>query len=309
MLRYVFYCFVMFIFLINAAGCRDEEQKIIVLDDTPTHSETNKAAEQPKIRIAIGGIITPEAGLAYYHDLLNYLQDKIGMEIEHVDREDYAAINQLLKQGKLEAAFICSGPYVEGRDDFGLELLAVPQANGETVYYSYIIVHSDSSYQRFEDLRGKKFAFTDPMSNTGKLVPTYMLAQMGETPETFFKEIIFTTSHDKSIKAVSYRIVDGAAIDSLIWEYLNTTNPGLTSQTRILERSPPYAIPPVVVPETLDKKIKLRLKQALLNAHLDPRGKEIFKKMNIDKFVVIDDKSYDSIREMQDWLRKIQTGR
>ena len=136
-----------------------------------------------------------------------------------------------------------------------------------------------------------------------------MLAQLGETPETFFKEIIFTTSHDKSIKAVSYRIIDGAAVDSLIWEYLNTTNPEFTSQTRILERSPPYAIPPVVVPENLDKEIKLRLKQALLNAHLDPRGKEIFKKMNIDKFVVIDDTSYDSIRKMQDWLRKIQNDR
>jgi len=110
MLRYVFYCFVIFTLLINTAGCRDEEQKIIVLDDTPTHSETNKVAEQPKIRIAIGGIITPEAGLAYYHDLLDYLQDKIGMEIEYVDREDYAAINQLLKKGNWRRLLSAAAP-------------------------------------------------------------------------------------------------------------------------------------------------------------------------------------------------------
>ena len=303
MLRYRLYCFAILTFLLCVTGCRNDEQKVIDLNEVPKHAVTGKSVEQPKIRIAIGGIITPEAGVAYYHDLLNYLQDTIGREIEYVDREDYAAINQLLKTGQLEAAFVCSGPYVEGNEEFGLELLAAPQANGETVYYSYIIVRKDSPYQRFEDLRGRKFAFTDPLSNTGKLVPTYMLAQIGETPETFFKEIIFTTSHDKSIKAVSYGIVDGAAVDSLIWEYLNSSTPESTAKTRILEKSSPYAIPPVVVPAGLDNTLKLQLKKALLNAHLDPRGKEILHKMNIDKFVVIDDKSYDSIRKMQDWLK------
>jgi phosphonate transport system substrate-binding protein len=297
----------MMAFLLGAAGCKNEEEKIIVLDGAPRTTKTERQPKHPKIRIAIGGIITPEAGLAYYLDLLNYLQDKIDREIEYVDREDYAAINQLLKNGQLEAAFVCSGPYVEGKEDFGLELLAAPQANGETVYYSYIIVREDSPYQQFEELRGKTFAFTDPMSNTGKLVPTYMLAQMGEKPETFFKDILFTTSHDKSIKAVSYRIVDGAAVDSLIWEYLNSTDPELTSQTRILKRSPPYAIPPVVVPANLDKELKSRLQQALLEAHLDSRGNAILEKMNIDKFVVIDDNSYDSIRKMQGWIKTNKT--
>ena len=303
------FCFLIFVFLLGTGGCRDEEQDMIKLDDAPRKAETNRQTEQPKLRIAIGGIITPKAGLAYYLDLLNYLQDKIGREIEYVDREDYEAINQLLKQGQLEAAFVCSGPYVEGKEDFGLELLAAPQANGETVYYSYIIVHRDSAYKTFKELRGKKFAFTDPLSNTGKLVPTYMLAKMGETPETFFNETIFTTSHDKSIKAVSYRITDGAAVDSLIWEYLNSTNPELTAQTRILERSPPYAIPPVVVPGNLDGDLKSKMKQALLNAHLDPRGREILKKMKIDKFVAIEDNAYDSIRNMQTWLKENQNGR
>ncbi|WP_028579272.1 substrate-binding domain-containing protein [Desulfogranum japonicum] len=309
MLRYVSCCCVILALLLGLGGCKGEEQNVIVLDDAPRKAETYRQAEQPKIRIAIGGIITPQAGLAYYLDLLSYLQDKIERKIEYVDREDYAAINQLLKEGQLEAAFVCSGPYVEGKEEFGLELLVAPQANGKTVYYSYIIVHKGSSYKAFEDLRGKKFAFTDPLSNTGKLVPTYMLAQMGETPETFFKEFIFTTSHDKSIKAVSYGVVDGAAVDSLIWEYLRTTNPDLTSQTQILERSPAYAIPPIVVPSNLDKELKSRLKKALLDAHLDPRGKDILKRMNIDKFVVIDDNAYDSIRKMQDWLRKNQAKR
>jgi phosphonate transport system substrate-binding protein len=208
----------------------------------------------------------------------------------------------MLRTGKLDAAFVCSGPYIDGKKNFGLELLVAPQAYGALVYYSYILVKRDSRFSSFEELRGRRFAFTDPLSNTGKLVPTYMLAKMNETPEKFFKEIIFTMSHDKSIKAVAQGVVDGAAVDSLIWEYLNATNPEFTSKTRILKKSQPYAVPPVVVPHNLDPGLKDKLKMALLNAHLDPKGRKILQKMKIDKFAEIDDRNYDSIREMQGWL-------
>lgn len=119
-----------------------------------------------------------------------------------------------------------------------------PQAYGDTVYYSYLIVHADSPICRFEELRNKKFAFTDPLSNTGKLVPTFMLAKMKETPDTFFQNFVFTKSHDRSIKAVALKVVDGATVDSLIWEYLNRTNPEFTAKTRVSKKSPPYSIPP-----------------------------------------------------------------
>lgn len=294
------YVFAAFMLLLGPIACKKEEPKII-LGNSGTAADTLK--EEAKVRIAVGGMITPKEGVAYYRDLLRYIQNAIGEKVEYVDREGYAEINEMLRTGKLEAAFVCSGPYVEGKKDFGLELLVAPQAYGAPVYYSYIIVPKESSYRSFNELRGKRFAFTDPLSNTGKLVPTYMLAKMNETPQSFFKEVIFTKSHDKSIKAVAQNIVDGAAIDSLIWEYMNATNPEFTSKTRILKKSPPYGIPPVAVPGNLSPARKTKLKQAFLNAHLDPKGREILQRMKIDKFVVIDDKAYDSVREMQNWIK------
>jgi phosphonate transport system substrate-binding protein len=292
---------------IGLCGCEKREEKIIILGRNKTAVE--KPKEERKVRIAVGGMVTPKEGVVYYRAFLRYIQDKIGQEIKYVDRESYAEINEMLKTGKLEAAFVCSGPYVDGKKHFGLELLVAPQAYGATVYYSYIIVAKDSAFQSFEELRGTRFAFTDPLSNTGKLVPTYMLAKINETPARFFNEVIFTKSHDKSIKAVAQGIVDGAAVDSLIWEYLNATNPEFTSKTRILKKSPPYAIPPVAVPKDLDPGLKDRMKQAFLNAHLDPKGQEILQKMKIDKFVEIRDRAYDSVREMQNWLKMRNAGK
>lgn len=283
------------------AGCTREEPPKIVLD-LPRQPVATPQPREPRVRIAVGGMITPEEGMAYYRDLLRYVQEKIGVKVEHVDREGYAEINELLKSGRVEAAFVCSGSYVEGHAQFGLELLAAPEVYGQTVYHSYIIVPKGSPVGSFAELRGKRFAFTDRLSNTGKLVPTYMLARMNETPRSFFKEFVFTEAHDKSIKAVAQQVVDGAAVDGLIWEYLNATNPEFTAQTRILEKSPPYAIPPLVVPKDLAPDLKKRLREAFLNAHTDPKGREILQKMRIDRFVTIEDRAYDSVREMQAWI-------
>jgi phosphonate transport system substrate-binding protein len=175
-------------------------------------------------------------------------------------------------------------------------------AYGGTVYHSYIIVPKDSPVQHFEDLRGRTFAFTDPLSNTGTLVPTYMLAKMGEWPETFFKKTAFLGAHDRSIRAVAEGLVDGAAVDSLIWEYANRTGPEFTSRTRIVGISPPYGIPPVVASPYLAAGAKERIRQVFLDAHLDAQGEEILQGMMIERFVPIEDQAYDSIREMKSWI-------
>lgn len=286
------------------AGCSREEEPRTVVD--LEKRDAAKPAEKPShgqpLRIAIGGMITPKEGFAYYREFLDYIGEKLHRDIELVDRENYAEINNLLRTGDVDVAFVCGGPYVDGYKEFGMELLVAPVAYGAAMYYSYIIVAKDSPIYRFEELRGKKFAFTDPMSNSGKLVPTYMLARINETPDTFFKSYIFTQSHDKAIKAVALGIVDGAAVDSLVWEYASCNNPEFTSKTRIVKQSPPYGIPPVVVRPGLDPELKETLKKIFLNAHSDRKGRALLSNMMIDKFISVSDEAYDSIREMKAWI-------
>jgi phosphonate transport system substrate-binding protein len=204
----------------------------------------------------------------------------------------------------VDAAFVCAGPYVEGKLKFGMELLAMPLVNEKPVYYSYIIVPVDSPARRLEDLRGKVFAFTDPKSNSGKLAPTYMLSLIGETPQHFFGTFEFSYGHDKSIRAVAENLVDGAAVDSLIWEYMALKTPGITAKTRILLRSEPYGIPPVVVRPGIAPQQKKRLLEILLHASEDEEGREILKGMMIDRFVPGDDRNYETIRLMNTRLLK-----
>jgi phosphonate transport system substrate-binding protein len=256
------------------------------------------ATDAESIHVSTGSIITPKAERVYYTQLLDYIGKRLGRQIILLSDSTYAKTNNGLESGKIDMAFVCGGPYVEGHDNFGLELLAAPQVAGKTEYHSYIIVHKNSPVKNLKGLKGKSFAFTDPLSNTGKLVPTYMLLNMGETPNSFFKRYIFTLAHDRSIEAVTKGVVDGAAVDSLIYDFLAVTKPALISQTKIIEKSPPFGIPPIVVRHGIDQKLKKNLKAILLDAHKDVGGAKILKGMMIEKFVSINDSAYSSIREM-----------
>ena len=257
-----------------------------------------ETSDNPTFRMAVAAMISPKDTFVYYRQLLDYIGHRLGREVQFIQRKTYGEINELLGKGQIDLAFICSGPYVAGKEKYGFELLATPEVQKSHFYQSYLIVNKTSRFRNLNDLRGHVFAFTDPDSNTGKLVPTYWLSQIDEQPETFFSKTIYTYSHDNSILAVAKSLVDGAAIDGLIWEYYHRKNPIFTSKTRIIRKSEPYGIPPIVASPFLAPDLKNRIRQVLFAMHRDPGGKKILEELMIDRFTSTQDAWYDSIRNM-----------
>lgn len=156
------------------SGCSGDQDPTFV-DFSKKMVENQAAKELPDgsvIRVAVAAMISAKESVVYYHQLLDFIAKQLGHKIELIQRKTYSEINELLKNGKIDLAFICSGPYATGRQIYGFEALAVPQVRGKHSYHSYLIVNQNSAFRNFMDLRGKTFAFTDPESNTGKLVPT-----------------------------------------------------------------------------------------------------------------------------------------
>jgi phosphonate transport system substrate-binding protein len=265
-------------------------------------SEIDKT--KPVLRVAVVALLSPKDTRQYYNDLLTLICAKSGYSAEIVQRQTYSEINDLMEMNELDMAFVCSGPYVEGHKKFGLKLLAVPVVRGEKTYRSYILVNIDSPIKSFKELRGKKFAFVDPNSNSGYLSPRYMLAKMKETPQSYFKETYYTYSHDKSIEAVANNSADGCAVDGLIWEFMNSNNSKTTAKTKIIEKSEPYGIPPVVINPTVKPELEEKLRNLFLTIHEDAEGKKILAELQIDKFEEGFDSMYISVREMVDWINE-----
>jgi phosphonate transport system substrate-binding protein len=281
-------------------GCSNDTEKVVVdfSKTVPVARPGQRASPTPPLRVAVAAMVSPRETFNLYRQLLAYIGHKSGRSLEFVQRKTYAEIDELLKKGQIDLAFICSGPYVADRNKFGFEALAVPEIHGSHFYRSYLIVNKESPIHRLEELKGHTFAFTDPDSNTGRLVPTYWLAKMHERPETFFSRIVYTYSHDNSIMAVARNLVDGATVDGLIWKFYQQKNPTFTSKTRIIKKSEPFGMPPLVASRNLPDKTKERIRRILFSMHQDPEGKKILAELMIDRFIAPQEGWYDNLRQI-----------
>ncbi|GAB4473206.1 MAG: phosphate/phosphite/phosphonate ABC transporter substrate-binding protein [Anaerolineae bacterium] len=233
-----------------------------------------------------------------YSGLLDYLGQELNRPVELIQRRTYAEVNNLLRTGEIDLAIVCTSAYIAGHDEFGMELLVAPRVGGETVYYSMLIVPAASDARSMADLRGRVFAFTDPMSNTGRMYPTSLVLDLGSTPEQFFSRIFYTYSHDDAIRAVAEGVADGAAVDSLILEFALARDPELAGQIRIIHQSPAFGIPPVVVGPDIRPQLRAELESILLNMDDDPAGREALNQLGYDDFVHVEDAIYDSARDL-----------
>lgn len=254
-------------------------------------------AEVLPLRIAVAAIISPQGTVESYSELANYLADKLARPVQLIQRRTYAEVNTLVAEDAVDLAFVCTSAYVDGHDQFGMKLLAAPMINGEAVYYSDLIVPATSTAQSIADLRGAVFAFTDPMSFSGRVYPTHLVRQLDSTPARFFQRTFFTYSHDRAIAAVAAGVADGAAVDSLVLDYAFLRDPTLRARIRVIHRSPPFGIPPVVVPPDLAPRQQRQLQDILLTMDQDPAGQRILAHLGIDRFQRIDDQAYASVRQ------------
>lgn len=261
------------------------------------HPDTQPNGNQT-LRVAVAAMISPRETFIYYRELLDYIGTKSGHSVQFIQRRTYDEVNTLFPKGEIDLAFICTGPFAASCEKFGFEALATPQVRGQPFYHSYLIVPKDSPFQNFEDLKGRVFAFTDPDSNTGAMVPRFWLAQLGETPESFFSKTIFTYSHDNSILAVAKGLVDAAAVDGHQWEYFERFNSGYTSKTRVIRKSQPFGSPPLVAAGRLRGEVRSKIQELMLAMHTDPEGKRILDNLLIDRFVAPRAEWYESAREL-----------
>lgn len=251
------------------------------------------------LRVAVAAIISPKGTVDSYGPLLDYLGAALDRPVELVQRRTYGEVNDLVQSGEVDVAFVCTSAYIVGEREFEMQLLAAPQVMGDTVYHSLLIVPADSPAQSMADLRGGVFAFTDPISTSGRNYPIWLVQQMGETVASFFSRTFYTYSHDDAIRAVANHVADGAAVDSLVYAFALEREPDLAQKTRVIHQSPAFGIPPVVVSPEARPQLVADLQAALLQMNETAAGQAALQTAGMDGFVLIEDAAYESVRELE----------
>lgn len=286
------------LFLIIGCEKNADYQFVDLSEKQKEEKQTPSATGRKQLKVAVAAMISPKDTLVYYEELLDYIGQQIGYEIVLIQRKTYSEINELFPNRSIDLAFVCSGPYANGKHKYEFEGIATPIIRGEPYYQSYLIVRKDSPYHSLDDLKGKVFAFTDPDSNSGALVPRYWLFQKNHSPESFFSRFTYTYSHDNSILAVGKGLVDGAAVDGHQWEFYHSKNPSLTDKTRVIRKSEQFGSPPLVASSFLNPQLKSDIQHAVLALHQSSEGKKILDSLMIDRFEMPKEEWYKNVQAM-----------
>jgi phosphonate transport system substrate-binding protein len=211
--------------------------------------------------------------IARHKKFLAYLEKTFGVKVKMHVATEYAGTIEALRSKKVEFAVLGPASYAAAWEVTGGKvepILAGTDKFGNLGYYSVIGVKKDSPYQAIRDLKGKSFAFADPNSTSGFVVPSYYLRKQGFPPDTFFGKTGFSGSHENSILAVLNGTYDAAANWWNDESYSNISRmeeKGMIpkGQIRIIWKSPRLPGDPVwVIHKELPPQMIADIKTALL---------------------------------------------
>lgn len=288
------------------ASCSNQEEPLVLdLKSSPILA-TDPQRDEEGIRFAIAPVISPEKGFASYRLFMKYLAERLKRPVVLVQRKTYLEVNELLRNGTVHLALVCTGAFVIGNRDFGMDVVAVPRYQGKAQYYSLIIVRKESPIRNIMDLQGKRMALTDPLSNSGYFYPMFLIREMGKDPNQFFSRMLFTYSHDSSMQAVLEGIADVAAVDSLIFDHEVAQNGRLSSALRVIHKSPPFGINPVVASRKTPRSLVEDVRRILLGMDEDVEGRSILNLLRIEDFIEPPERMYEATKKMILQMRAVE---
>jgi phosphonate transport system substrate-binding protein len=252
-------------------------------------------------RLRFGTYLAPSV-LPVYEAITEEVGRRLGIETELVVETSYESC----ERDQNEVCFVCSLPYVMFERQ-GLDL-AVPVAapvlqgaryEGKPIYFSDVIVHRDGPVRSFLDLRGRSWAYNEPLSHSGYGITRYHLVTMGET-SGFFGKVVEAGFHQEAVRMVARGAVDGSAIDSQVLAVEMRDHPELAEQVRVVETLGPSTIQPVAVSRRVPEGMREAIRDVLVTMAEDPAVRERLAVGLVERFVAVDAATYDDIRMMVD---------
>ncbi len=241
--------------------------------------------------------------------ILAQLEKDLGIKVKSVTATDYRGTIEALKFKKAELGHLGPKSYVEASTNNYANVEPIAQlqlANGSLGYRSCLIVHNDSDMFSPEDMAGKTFAFNDPNSTSGYLVPSaFFMTEMNVDPKKYFSKVTFSGSHEASILAVANKKVEIASTNLPDLTQLTRENKVPRGALRVIWVSKLIPNDPIVVRRDMPASLRSAITESLTT--MKARNPEAFKEIGawLGGFVPADDAKYQVIRDLNDVAKKL----
>ncbi|NER80941.1 MAG: phosphonate ABC transporter substrate-binding protein [Leptolyngbya sp. SIO1D8] len=295
------------------ASCSSSTTTETANTDAETTSDTaTGGACAPELAEIDFGIISTESQdnlKVQWEPFLEAMEAEIGRPINGFYATDYAGVIEAMGAGKVQLAWYGGKSYIEAAERSDAEAFAqTVNSDGTKGYYSHLITHKENPILSeidvekgdgdtfvIENSSVLTFAFNDPNSTSGFLVPSfYVFAQNGVNPNEAFQELIFAGSHEATAQAIANNQVDVATNNSESMLKVEQGDPEAFENIQIIWTSPVIPSDPLAYRKDLPDCLKEQVKDFFYNyedaAVLEPLGWQSFDPAG--------DEDWNTIREL-----------
>jgi len=274
----------------------------IFLISLSTFSQTAAAVDrndQPLI-LAVHPYLPFQELKQRFQPLARYLGRILGKRVLVRIGRDYQEHLTYVGKDSADIAYLGPAGYVRLVKKYGRKpLLARLEANGKPVFHGYLVTNPGSGVDDIHSLRGKRFAFGDPISTMSHLVPRYMLLQAGIDVDDL-ADYQFLGSHENVALAVLSDAFDAGAVKEEVMQAYRSR--GL----KVVAESPPFSEHLFVARANAPKAFIDQVRKALYGLSDTPQGRVILRsiKPSVTALVPVKDADYDNLREVLRQLKE-----
>ncbi len=273
--------------------------------------ESETSTELSEIKQLNFGIISTESQAnqkPVWEPFIDIMSEELGMPIKAFYATSYNGVIEAMRFGQVQVAWLGGKSYIEAVKIANAEAFAqIIQPDGSKGYYAYLITNTENPMvSEIPDGKGDQyvinnaqdltFAFNDPNSTSGYLVPSYyVFAKNNINPKKVFKKLVFSGSHEATALAVANNQIDVATNNNELLRRLEKTNPEARAKIKIIWTSPEIPNDPI----TYRKDLPEELKEKIRNFFYNYQDKKILDPLGWSAFVPARDKDWNTIRELE----------
>ena len=229
-----------------------------------------------------------------------YLEKPLKKDIELVVTTDYSSMIEAMRFGRIEVAYFGPFSYVLAKSRAPeIEPFAVGVERGSPSYQSILIATAGGPVKSLADVKDRPFGFGDQASTSSHLAPrAHLLRKAGLEGDKDYK-VVHLGTHDAVARAVQAGQVPAGALSEPIFRSLierKVIDPARVVKLDVTADIPNYPI-------TMQGNLAPQLKQAIRDAFLGMRDKEVLKAFRVESFAATSDKAYDILRETAQVLK------
>ena len=241
-----------------------------------------------------------------YKSLILITEKLTGFKIDTIKVTDYNAAVEAMRAGRAHIAWYGGKTYVKAAEIAQAEAFAAGVRPGEkdAGYYTYFVVKKDSNIKTFKDVKGKILSLNSIGSTSGDLIPQVELSKIDLSIKNkdHFKNVFYAGSHDACLLAVLNNQSDVCGMSSRNFEARLEDGTIKLSDVRIIHKSDRVPPPPLAFSKLIPKEDRIKIKQAVLDAHNHGEIAGYGGKMS--HYMEVKDSDYNVLREVIELLKK-----